>query len=199
MKQLLPQAHPEQSQGTPGEKSHLKLKHSSKQRLAPLPVHKLYGSLPVDTFGNSRTRRSMDARLPPSLSRPHPSGHGTAWPLHHKPSCSTLETLPHSPVHLPTCCHLPYVLAKLPTHPPATCSSDSRGPVRPALPPVPNSSHGPSRMASGRGGRLCPPALQCPPTAAAPGQCPSWEPPSLFHHLQAWPLDGFSPKMCPFS
>lgn len=101
MKQLLPQAHPEQSQGTPGEKSHLKLKHSSKQRLAPLPVHKLYGSLPVDTFGNSRTRRSMDARLPPSLSRPHPSGHGTAWPLHHKPSCSTLETLPHSPSTCP--------------------------------------------------------------------------------------------------
>lgn len=89
-----------------------------------------------------------------------------------------LETFPHPPVHLPTCCHLPYVLAKLPTHPPATRSSDSWGPVRPALPPVPNSSHGPSRMASGGGSRLCPPALQCPPTAAAPGQCPSWEPPS---------------------
>lgn len=91
---------------------------------------------------------------PPSPSRPHPSGRGTAWlrlshPLHHKLSCSTRKTCPHPPVHLPMCLHLPYVLAKLPIRPPATRSSDSRGPVRPALPLVPDNSHGPSRTASG--------------------------------------------------
>ena len=129
----------------------------------------------------------MDARPPPSPSHPHPSGHGTAWPLHHKPSCSTLETCPH-PVHPPTRRHLAYIPAKLPTCPPATRSGDSWGPVRPALHPVPDNSHGPSGWLQGRGGRLCPPALRCLPIVAAPGQCPSWEPPSLCRHLQASPL-----------
>ena len=105
---------------------------------------------------------------PPSPSRPHPSEQGTAWlrlsnPLHHKLSCSIHETCPHPTIHLPTCRHLPYVpAAKLPMRPPATCSGDSRGPVRPALRLVPDNSHGPSRTASGWRRSSLP---SCPTTA----------------------------------
>ena len=142
----------------------------------------------------------MDARPSPSISRPHPSRQGTAWPLHHKRSCSTLKTFPRPPsTHLCSATTFPTFQANCPPALLPLAAVTLGDPSHLPSPLCLTTATVPAGWLQGGGGRLCPPALRCLPTAAAPGQCPSWEPPSLCRHLQAWPLDGFSPKTCPFS
>lgn len=93
--------------------------------------------------------------------------------------------------------HLPYVPGKLPTRPPATRSGDSRGPVTPALPALPDNSHGPSRMASGWGRSSLPSCPEMPADCCSPRAVPLLGAPILLPSPAGLALRWLLPKDMP--